>query len=133
ARTGTDVYGLRINKVIEPHEYAHLLPPLLADPALQRRNFFAYIDSRDLAQGVRRCLETDGLGYQVFNVANADLSVAATTTEIHELYCDGVARRRELGREETLCATDRALDLLGFAPEHSWRDVLPVPGPAAPD
>ena len=79
ARTGADIYGLRINNVIEPHEYAEKFPAFLADPALRRRNLFAYIDARDLGQMVQRCLETDGLGYQVFNVANADMSVAATT------------------------------------------------------
>ncbi len=30
---------------------------------------------------VHCCLETDGLGYEVFNVANADMSVAARTQE----------------------------------------------------
>ena len=79
ARTGADVYGLRINNVIEPHEYAELFPAFLDDPSLRRRNVFAYIDARDLGQMVQRCLETDGLGYEVFNVANADMSVAATT------------------------------------------------------
>ena len=79
ARTGADIYGLRINNVIEPHEYAEMFPPFLADPALRRRNIFAYIDVRDLGQMVQRCLEIDGLGYEVFNVANADMSVAATT------------------------------------------------------
>jgi len=34
ARTGADVYGLRINNVIEPHEYAELFPAFLADPSL---------------------------------------------------------------------------------------------------
>ncbi|NUR81206.1 MAG: NAD(P)-dependent oxidoreductase, partial [Dermatophilaceae bacterium] len=48
ARTGADVYGLRINNVIEPHEYAEMFPPFLEDPALRRRNIFAYIDARDL-------------------------------------------------------------------------------------
>ena len=79
ARTGADVYGLRINNVIEPHEYAETFPAFLADPSLRRRNVFAYIDTRDLGQMVQRCLEVDGLGYEVFNVANADLSVALTT------------------------------------------------------
>ena len=127
ARTGADVYGLRINNVIEPHEYAELFPRFLADPALRRRNIFAYIDTRDLAQLVQRCLETDGLGYQVFNVANADLSVAATTQEIRDRFYDGVDVRREMGRDETFYAIDKARDLLGFEPEHSWRDVLSHP------
>ncbi len=128
ARTGADVYGLRINNVIEPHEYAEMFPPFLADPSLRRRNLFAYIDARDLGQMVQRCLETDGLGYEVFNVANADMSVAATTQEIRDRFYDGVEVRREMGRDETFYAIDKARDLVGFAPRHSWRDVLTDPG-----
>lgn len=124
ARTGADIYGLRINNVIEPHEYAELFPPFLDDPSLRRRNIFAYIDTRDLGQMVQRCLETDGLGYQAFNVANADMSVAATTQEIGDRFYAGVEVRKEMGRDETFYSIDKARDLLGFAPEHSWRDVL---------
>ena len=128
ARTGADIYGLRINNVIEPQEYAELFPAFLADPSLRRRNIFAYIDARDLGQMVQCCLETDGLGYEVFNVANADLSVAATTQEIRERFYDDVEVRRELGRDETFYAIDKARDLLGWTPRHSWRDVLADPG-----
>jgi nucleoside-diphosphate-sugar epimerase len=127
ARTGVDIYGLRINNVIEPHEYAEMFPPFLLDPALRRRNLFAYIDARDLGQMVQCCLETDGLGYEVFNVANADMSVAATTQEIKDRFYDEVEVRREMGRDETFYAIDKARDLLGFAPRHSWRDVLTDP------
>ena len=124
ARTGADVYGLRINNVIEPHEYADMFPAFLDDPSLRRRNIFAYIDTRDLAQMVQRCLEVDGLGYEVFNVANADMSVAATNQEIRDRFYDGVEVRREMGRDETFYAIDKARDLLGYEPQHSWRDVL---------
>ncbi|TIC79144.1 NAD(P)-dependent oxidoreductase [Nocardioides sp. GY 10127] len=127
ARTGADVYGLRINNVIEPHEYAEMFPPFLEDPALRRRNLFAYIDVRDLGQMVQRCLETDGLGYEVFNVANADMSVAATTDEVRERFYAGVEVRREMGRDETFYSIDKARRLVGFDPQHSWRDVLDDP------
>src|SRR6476646_6532848 len=124
ARTGADVYGLRINNVIEPHEYAEMFPPFLADPSLRRRNVFAYIDARALGHLVQCCLETDGLGYEVFNVANADMSVAATTQEIRDRFYDDVEVRREMGRDETFYSVEKARRLLGFDPQHSWRDVL---------
>lgn len=127
ARTGADIYGLRINNVIEPHEYAEMFPPFLEDPALRRRNLFAYIDARDLGLMVQRCLEVDGLGYEVFNVANADMSVAATTDEVRERFYDGVEQRRKMGRNETFYSIDKARDLLGYSPQHSWRDVLDDP------
>jgi nucleoside-diphosphate-sugar epimerase len=127
ARTGADVYGLRINNVIEPHEYAEKFPAFLADPSLRRRNFFAYIDVRDLGQLTLRALETDGLGFEIFNVANADLSVAASTRELIDTFYDGVEIRRELGPDETFYSIDKARDLLGYDPQHSWREVLDDP------
>ncbi len=131
ARTGADIYGLRINNVIEPHEYADMFPAFLADPSLRRRNIFAYIDTRDLGQMVQRGLEVDGLGYQIFNVADADMSVAATTQEVRNRFYSEVELRREMGRDETFFAIDKARDLLGYEPQHSWRDVLPDPGAGA--
>jgi nucleoside-diphosphate-sugar epimerase len=127
ARTGADVYGLRINNVIEPHEYAEKFPPFLADPSLRRRNVFAYIDTRDLGQMTLRALQTDGLGFEIFNVANADMSVAATTQEIIDTFYAGVEVRREMGRDETFYSIDKARRLLGYEPQHSWRDVLEDP------
>jgi nucleoside-diphosphate-sugar epimerase len=88
---------------------------------------FAYIDPRDVGQLVQRALETDGLGFEIFNVANADTSVAATTREIIDTFYEGVEVRREMGPDETFYSIDKARDLLGFAPRHSWRDVLEDP------
>ena len=124
ARTGIDVYGLRINNVIEPHEYRTKFPAFVADPGLRRRNIFAYIDARDLGHMVDRCLRTDGLGYEVFNVANDDTSVAITSDEVYERFYGGVPRRREMTEFESFYANAKAKRLVGFAPQHSWRDEL---------
>ncbi|MEJ7561112.1 MAG: NAD(P)-dependent oxidoreductase [Ilumatobacteraceae bacterium] len=124
ARTGIDIYGLRINNVIEPHEYEIEFPAFVADPGLRRRNIFAYIDARDLGHMVDRCLRTDGLGYEVFNVSNDDMSVGITSDEVYERFYAGVPRRREMGRDATFYANDKAKRLVGFAPSHSWRDEL---------
>ena len=124
ARSGIDVYGLRINNVIEPHEYETDFPAYVADAGLRRRNIFAYIDARDLGHMVDRCLHTDGLGFEVFNVSNDDTSVGITSDEVYERFYAGVSRRREMGHHETFYANDKAKRLVGFAPRHSWRDEL---------
>jgi nucleoside-diphosphate-sugar epimerase len=123
-RTGFDIYGLRINNVIEPHEYATKFPPFMKDPELRRRNIFAYIDARDLGHMVDRCLQTDGLGYEVFNVSNDDMSVSLTSDEVIARFYQGVEKRRVMGRNETFFANDKAKRMVGFAPKHSWREVL---------
>ncbi|PXW69115.1 nucleoside-diphosphate-sugar epimerase [Loktanella sp. PT4BL] len=124
ARSGIDIYGLRINNVIEPHEYATQFPAYMADPALRRRNIFAYIDARDLGHMVDCCLKTDGLGYEVFNVSNDDLSVGITSDEVIERFYQGVPVKRDMRPDETFYANDKAKRMVGFAPKHSWREVL---------
>ncbi|MFZ5963695.1 NAD-dependent epimerase/dehydratase family protein [Thalassococcus sp. BH17M4-6] len=124
ARTGIDIYGLRINNVIEPHEYTELFPDFINNPDQRRRNIFAYIDARDLGRMVQCCLDTDGLGYEVFNVANEDVSVDLTSAEIIKRYYDGVPVRREMGEDETFYDISKAKRLVGFAPVHRWRQEM---------
>jgi nucleoside-diphosphate-sugar epimerase len=123
ARSGIDIYGLRINNVIEPHEYETKFPAFVADPALRRRNIFAYIDARDLGHMVDCCLHTDGLGYEVFNVSNDDTSVGITSAEVYQRFYAGVPERRPMSEYETFYSNDKAKRLVGFAPRHSWRDA----------
>lgn len=124
ARTRADIYGLRINNVIEPDEYAEMFPAFMDAPALRRRNIFAYIDARDLGHMVDCCLKTDGLGYEVFNVSNDDLSVGITSDEVIERFYKGVDVRREMEPHETFFSNKKAKQMVGFKPKHSWRDVL---------
>lgn len=122
-RSGYDIYGLRINNVIEPHEYEQDFPAYIADPSVRRRNIFAYIDARDLGQMVDRCLETDGLGFQIFNVSNDDHSVAESSSTLIENYYQGVPVG-DIGPNETFFSNKKAKTVLGFKPEHSWRMYL---------
>lgn len=123
-RSGADIYGLRINNVIEPHEYATLFPQFIDAPEKRERNIFAYIDARDLGQMVECCLQTDGLGYEVFNVANDTHSVTAPTAELIERFYPGVEQRREIGAHESFYSNEKARRLVGFAPKHDWRDEI---------
>lgn len=123
-RSGADIYGLRINNVIEPHEYEQNFPEYIGNPDVRRRNIFSYIDARDLAHMVECCLNTDGLGFEMFNVSNDDHSVALSTPEIIARYYGGVPLAREMGEHETFYSNDKAKRLLGFAPKHRWRMYL---------
>ena len=122
-RSGADIYGLRINNVIEPHEYAENFPAYIEYPDLRLRNFFAYIDARDLVQMVQCCLDTDGLGFEVFNVANDDHSVDLDTDALVARYYEGVPVG-DMGPQETFYSVAKAKRLVGFQPTHSWRACL---------
>ncbi len=38
----------------------------------------------------------------------------------------GVPRRRDLGKFESLLATNRAREAIGYEARHSWRDHVPI-------
>jgi nucleoside-diphosphate-sugar epimerase len=123
ARTGSDIYALRINNVIEPDEYLSYSKAWRETPEVRRRNIFAYIDARDLGHMVDRCLRTDGLGYQVFNVSNNDSSVGIPSAEVIERFYKGIPVKRPLGEFETFYCNAKAKRLLNYAPTHGWRDL----------
>ena len=124
ARTGIDIYGLRINNVIEPHEYARDFPAYETNARLRRRNIFAYIDARDLGHMVDCCLKTDGLGYQIFNVANEETSVGATSAEVMAEFYHGVPETRQMGEFETFYDISKAKKMVGFQPKHNWQSEM---------
>lgn len=124
ARTGVDIYALRINNVIEPHEYAENFPAFVADAGLRRRNIFGYIDARDLGHMVDCCLKTDGLGYEVFNVANDDTSVGMPSEQVAAQFYDGVPIKTPLKGHDTFYSNAKAKKMVGFAPQHGWRDIV---------
>lgn len=123
ARSGFDIYGLRINNVIEPHEYALKFPAYVKNPEVRLRNIFAYIDARDLGHMVDRCLAVDGLGFEIFNVANDGHSVGLSTPEIIDQFYQGVPIKKEMGENETLFGNEKAKRLLDFKPEHNWQNA----------
>ena len=122
-RSGIDIYGLRINNVIEPHEYKEKFPAYMENPDLRRRNIFSYIDARDLGQMVQKCLDTDGLGYEVFSVSNDDHSVGLSSERSIETYYQGVEIKTPKV-PESFYTNEKAKQLLGFQPCHSWRACL---------
>ena len=119
-RSGIDIYGLRINNVIEPHEYAEIFPKFLKDPDLRRRNIFSYIDARDLGQMVQKCLNVDGLGFQIFNVSNDNHSVGLSSKELIDRYYKNVPLKSD-EIPKSFYSNEKAKRLLGFKPKHNWR------------
>ncbi|MFM2354970.1 MAG: hypothetical protein RLZZ528_706, partial [Pseudomonadota bacterium] len=120
----TQNYTKHINKYKQQHEYAQNFPAYFANPEVRRRNIFAYIDARDLAQIVDCGLRTDGLGYQVFNVSNDDHSVDMDNDAIIDQFYKGVPVKRAMGRRETFYANEKAKRLLGYQPAHNWPSIL---------
>ena len=114
--------GLRLSNVMEPGDYQQF-PGFDADPRLRMWNLWGYIDARDGAQAVRRALEHRATGMDVFIIANADTVMSRASADLMAEVFPGVEIRDGLGGHETLLSIEKARRVLGFEPEHSWRDA----------
>jgi nucleoside-diphosphate-sugar epimerase len=115
--------GLRFSNVMEPSDYARF-PGFDSDPHLRKWNFWAYIDSRDAAQAVRKVLEYPAKGFDVFIIANADTVMSRPNMELLEACFPGVPIKKKFEPNETLLSIDKARRLLGYEPLHSWRNEI---------
>ena len=120
-RPDASFVGLRFSNVMDVADYAGF-EAFQDDPSLRRWNLWGYIDARDGAQAVRRALTAPVAGAEVCIVANADTVMRTPSAELMAAEFPGVEVRAGLGEHETLLSIDRARELLGYAPEHSWRD-----------
>src|SRR5258708_7149219 len=125
ARSGIDIYALRIGNIIEPDEY-ELFPKWFADPGFRKRIAWSYIDARDLGQIVARAIEKDGLGFQIFNASNNETSSDLPTRELIDRFYPGVPVNREFGEFEGLLSNRKAPEVLAFHQEHSSLNYVKV-------
>lgn len=123
ARFGADIYALRIGNVIEPHEYERF-PAFTAKPLARKRNAWSYIDARDLGQIVHRCIEKNGLGFQVFNAVNDTITAQEPTAQFLKKWCPNTVHNRTLEGFEAPLSNRKIREVLGFKEEHNWRNEL---------
>jgi len=112
--------GLRFSNVLDPTDYV-AFPGYDADPTLRKWNLWAYIDSRDGAQAIRKALQYDGKGCDVFVIASPDTVMSRPNSELIRQIFPDVELRHEIGEHETLLSIDKARRMLGFDPQFSWR------------
>ncbi|WP_247040899.1 NAD-dependent epimerase/dehydratase family protein [Arthrobacter rhizosphaerae] len=115
------IVALRFSNVMDPEDY-EAFPAFDADASLRKWNLWGYIDGRDGAQGVVKALEYETPGFEAFIIANADTVMQRSSASLAAEVFPAVTVTKELGEHETMLSIDKAKRLLGFAPEHSWRD-----------
>ncbi|MDR7183472.1 UDP-glucose 4-epimerase [Microbacterium trichothecenolyticum] len=114
------ITGLRFSNVMVPEDYEAF--PSYDDDALKRKwNLWGYIDARDGAQAVERALEVAPPGFETYIIAAADTVMSRPNAELVAEVFPGV-ETRDCGEHDTLLSIDKARRLLGYDPQHSWRD-----------
>jgi nucleoside-diphosphate-sugar epimerase len=121
ARVGGDFYGLRIGDVMAPVDYVKF-PLWTTDPAIRKREMWAYVDVRDVAQMVRLCVNTDGLGFQVFNTFAGESAHVMPIRELARRFYPKVPMRSEISEHGSLVSNMKAQRMLGFEQRHRWTE-----------
>ena len=126
--SGIPYIALRFSNIMAPEDYQRFAE-FQDDPDQRRWNLWGYIDQRDVAQSCRLALEADAstvTGSPAFIIAAADTVMNRPSAELLAEVYPGVKLTRDVGEHGTLLAIDRAREVLGFTPEHSWRDHVTV-------
>lgn len=121
-RTGISVLAMRFHWVSLPGEAAARASQSSENPGPSAHQLWGYVDVRDAAQACRLGIETDGLGFEIFNVTAADTLIEQPTEEAIRQYAPETEIRRPLQGTESGWSIEKARRLLGYDPKHSWRD-----------
>jgi nucleoside-diphosphate-sugar epimerase len=121
--SGIPFVALRLSNVLDPSDY-RAFPDYWPDPQARKWNLWGYIDARDAASAFRHAVETDTTGAVSVIVANDETVMKQPSRELLDAVFPDVPLTRELGTNQTLLANDRAKELLGWTPTHSWHDQV---------
>jgi nucleoside-diphosphate-sugar epimerase len=119
--SGIPFVALRFSNILSPEDYVHV-PSVWGDGAARRWNLWGYIDVRDVASACRLALEAPVEGARAFIIAARDTVMTRTSADLLGEQFPGVELTRDVGEFGTLLAIDRAREVLGWEPRHSWRD-----------
>ena len=115
------IVGLRLSNVMDVEDYK-AFPSFDADPQRRKWNLWSYIDARDGAQAVRKAIDARFTGFEAFIIANADTVMSRDNASLMAQVFPGVPVRPTMTATGTLLSIDKAKRMLGYVPEHSWRN-----------
>jgi nucleoside-diphosphate-sugar epimerase len=117
------ILSLRFSNVFTADDYAGLAK-MQADPARRKWNLWSYVDAEDAAQACVDAVEARVEGHHRLIVAAADTLFDRPSAELMAEYFPGVP----LGPVEgfaSLQSSARAQEIIGYRPQHSWRQRVP--------
>ncbi|CRG91028.1 hypothetical protein PISL3812_08076 [Talaromyces islandicus] len=120
-RFATDIYVLRIGRVVMPDEYKAVFASYVYEPRKWKVHGWSYVDARDLGRMCERSVLVDGLGFQIFNATNNEITNTRNAGELVAELCPHVALTRPLEEREAPITNRKIRELLGFREQHSWR------------
>jgi nucleoside-diphosphate-sugar epimerase len=114
------IFGLRFSNVMEPDDYKQF-PSFEQAAASRKFNLWGYIDARDGAQAIRKALQSDIKGSDVFTIANEDTVMSRSNEELMSAFFPDVILKAGTSANATLLSIEKAKRVLGYEPQFSWR------------
>lgn len=90
------------------------------------REMWGYVDLRDAARACRLALDAAAVrpfGFVPLNVVAADALLEGPMTDLLRAQAPDIEIRADLGPTGGAFSTARAAEVIGWVPEHSWRDA----------
>lgn len=122
-RCGMAILAYRFHWIALPGEAAARANDPADDPARAATDLWGWVDIRDAARACRLGLETDIPGFEAVNIAAADTARHEPTEALLRAHCPTTVLREPLPGNATGWSIAKARRLLGYVPEHSWRDA----------
>ena len=125
--SGIPFVALRFSNIMDPDDY-RAFPSVWLDPHAREWNLWGYVDGRDVATACRLSLTAPSealAGSPGLIIAAADTVMNRPSAALFGEVFPGVPLTRDIGEFETLLAIDRAREVIGYEPRHSWRDHIP--------
>jgi nucleoside-diphosphate-sugar epimerase len=123
--SGIPFVALRFSNILGPADYERF-PSIWDHPEARKWNLWGYIDERDAAQACRLALDAEisasGGNSQSFIIAAADTVMTRPSADLMREIYPGVQFAEEIEGNATLLSIGRARRVLGFEPQHTWRD-----------
>jgi nucleoside-diphosphate-sugar epimerase len=114
------ILSLRFSNVFEAEDYA-AVPRMQAKPQHRKWNLWSYVDAEDAAEACRLAIEAKIDGHHRMIIAAADSLIDRPSADLMAEHFPGVPLKAVEGHA-SLLSSARAAELIGYKPQHSWRD-----------
>lgn len=82
---------------------------------------WSYTEAKDLGNICEACLRKDGLGFQIFNAVNDEITNETPTKELLGKFCPGTDIKSEIGRFDAPVSNRKLKEMIGFNEEFGWK------------
>lgn len=121
ARTGGNAVSIRMPWVQNPEIFSRdVLPRRGTEDA--KLDLWAYIDGRDAARAFVLSAKANLLGHKRFFISARDTYSEIESAKLITEYYPDVPVNKDIHGFSSLLSNEEAKELIGFEPQHSWRE-----------